>query len=687
MPETGKSPESQVFIVAPKDCQPGLYRLVSSEADGAKVFVLVPQAQESKPSILPEICGVPQSSIISRKCLLQIPEEGEAESTAQKATNSASKGQSDPVSATKGEAESTAETTKKSASTAKSTTASAAKSGANSTAATAKKSASTSKSKTASAAKGGLNLTALTTTSGKGKAKAKTTKKSASTAKSKTTSGAKGEAESTAQTAIDQAAQEQSCPISAPKSDITGSAEDLKEIIGANEKLRSQKQPGVIANEAEEIAKRVVKDEGKKPHEITPDVKLGIRLEKRDRALKCIKENNALPKEERLTNKQLADKAGCGVTLIKKIKRMLKNNPDLTIEDLIEKKRGPAPNHFLKIPFLDYIFLILAIHLVTPDIFGIGFSSWCAEAIKAFLEMYKVKVSLRYVYDFMNAMGINSKAAKRVNPMKDQDKVNAFVTLMYYAICLYSILIGARLVFADETGIQQVGSMYGYAAIGLRALATYNQSNRYTAKSYLIFLGPDGFIEIHPIDHSLDAEKFCNILKKIKKKYPDQKFIVILDNCRVHHATLVMSWLNHWKAGKNFFQFVFLPPYAPEINPVERFNRVLKDFLKKHACKKPAEVVELGNKFVENFWKEVEESPEKVIDLFHDEDCEYAIDLYERAKAMPMETLDGAKDFIESFLQDAFKNPEVLKNYVDVEGNYSVDLFEKAMVEAAASCC
>jgi len=42
---------------------------------------------------------------------------------------------------------------------------------------------------------------------------------------------------------------------------------------------------------------------------------------------------------------------------------------------------------------------------------------------------------------------------------------------------------------------------------------------------------------------------------------------VILDNSRYHHALLLQPWL---ESHSEEIQLDFLPPYSPELNPIER---------------------------------------------------------------------------------------------------------------------
>jgi transposase len=56
-------------------------------------------------------------------------------------------------------------------------------------------------------------------------------------------------------------------------------------------------------------------------------------------------------------------------------------------------------------------------------------------------------------------------------------------------------------------------------------------------------------------------------LKKVLKIYKkNSKIIVVLDNVRYHHAKLLKKWLEK----KSKLELVYLPPYSPELNPIER---------------------------------------------------------------------------------------------------------------------
>jgi len=53
----------------------------------------------------------------------------------------------------------------------------------------------------------------------------------------------------------------------------------------------------------------------------------------------------------------------------------------------------------------------------------------------------------------------------------------------------------------------------------------------------------------------------------INRTYRKRKMHLILDNSRYHHAKLLDSWRQDYKKD---VKFDFLPPYSPQLNPIER---------------------------------------------------------------------------------------------------------------------
>jgi transposase len=53
----------------------------------------------------------------------------------------------------------------------------------------------------------------------------------------------------------------------------------------------------------------------------------------------------------------------------------------------------------------------------------------------------------------------------------------------------------------------------------------------------------------------------------LRHRSPTRRRVVVLDNARSHHATLLRSYLTE---RQQVLSLSFLPPYSPELNPIER---------------------------------------------------------------------------------------------------------------------
>lgn len=71
-----------------------------------------------------------------------------------------------------------------------------------------------------------------------------------------------------------------------------------------------------------------------------------------------------------------------------------------------------------------------------------------------------------------------------------------------------------------------------------------------------------------------DAATFLRFLERILREYPTGKIVMVLDNARVHHAKLIQPFLEeNWER----LEFIFLPPYSPQLNLMEGVWKWLKE--------------------------------------------------------------------------------------------------------------
>jgi len=72
------------------------------------------------------------------------------------------------------------------------------------------------------------------------------------------------------------------------------------------------------------------------------------------------------------------------------------------------------------------------------------------------------------------------------------------------------------------------------------------------------------------MEHS-KAENVCEFLEKIAEQNQGKKTILILDNSKSHHADKTIR-----KAKELHIILIFLPPYSPDLNPVEFIWKTIK---------------------------------------------------------------------------------------------------------------
>lgn len=91
-----------------------------------------------------------------------------------------------------------------------------------------------------------------------------------------------------------------------------------------------------------------------------------------------------------------------------------------------------------------------------------------------------------------------------------------------------------------------------------------------TRKSIALFGAVSGNTgEMVTMDAAIfNAETFLIFLNKVlRSKKKGKKIMLVLDNARYHHATMIQPWLNK---NKDKIQLLFLPPYSPDLNNIER---------------------------------------------------------------------------------------------------------------------
>ena len=109
-------------------------------------------------------------------------------------------------------------------------------------------------------------------------------------------------------------------------------------------------------------------------------------------------------------------------------------------------------------------------------------------------------------------------------------------------------------------------------------------------------------------DSSFDAQTFLRFLEHVLKEYPTGKIVLVLDNARIHHAKLIQPFLEEHKER---LELLFLPPYSPNLNPIEGLWKWLKTSVVYNVFYDSVQDI---RKNVQAFITEINQTPKTVID-------------------------------------------------------------------------
>ena len=120
-------------------------------------------------------------------------------------------------------------------------------------------------------------------------------------------------------------------------------------------------------------------------------------------------------------------------------------------------------------------------------------------------------------------------------------------------------------VYIDETGFSKTDfRRYAYAPKGVRVEAEV-PSHRYNTTT-LIAARLDGcFTAPVLFEGSCDAVAFNTWLSEMLCPFLDDRHVVIMDNASFHKGSQTAALLRGCGAS-----LLFLPPYSPELNPIEK---------------------------------------------------------------------------------------------------------------------
>ena len=142
------------------------------------------------------------------------------------------------------------------------------------------------------------------------------------------------------------------------------------------------------------------------------------------------------------------------------------------------------------------------------------------------------------------------------------------------------------LIFIDETGSTRRNALrrYGYSLVGVTPV-THNfcvYGKRLSAIGVMTWNGID---DAYIVEGNVDSDVFLQFVQRsllpilLPFDGDNPRSVVILDNASIHHVESVIPLISATGALVRF-----LPPYSPDLNPLEEAFSKIKAYLKNNEC-------------------------------------------------------------------------------------------------------
>ena len=191
-----------------------------------------------------------------------------------------------------------------------------------------------------------------------------------------------------------------------------------------------------------------------------------------------------------------------------------------------------------------------------------------AEICEYVKKIYKVKYTSKGMAKLLHRIDFVYKKPKLIPGKADKEKQKDFIEK--YRKLRKKLAFEDKLLFMDGAHPQHNSKpAYGWFKKGKKAQILSNTGRKRVNINGV--LDSENAEAIITTSESINAESTIELFKKVESNYSTAKNITIIcDNARYYHSKLVSEYLE-----KSKIKLEFLPPYAPNLNLIERLWRFM----------------------------------------------------------------------------------------------------------------
>ena len=304
--------------------------------------------------------------------------------------------------------------------------------------------------------------------------------------------------------------------------------------------------------------------------------------------------------------------------------RVLKMS-DRTIYKWLEKyhnggfdalRAKPVPGRPLKLGAPQLAWLSKTIRGKNPLQMSFEFALWTLPMIRELIKQkFNVFLSEVSVGRILKHLGFSPQRPLHRAWQQDPVLVQDWLNKEFPKIKEEARKASAQIYFGDESCIRSdyhAGTTW--APLGETPIVK-STGGRFSL-NMLSAVSPQGHLRFMIIDGPVDAQKFCEFLRRLIKGAQKPIFLV-LDNHPIHRSKRVKKLIEELDGKLKLF---FLPPYSPELNPDELVWGHVKNKVGRRALSSKGE---MSSKLVGSL-RSLQKRPEIVRGFFQHADCRYA---------------------------------------------------------------
>lgn len=207
-----------------------------------------------------------------------------------------------------------------------------------------------------------------------------------------------------------------------------------------------------------------------------------------------------------------------------------------------------------------------------PEAAGFACGRWTAAMIQDLIyQRFGVEYAVKYIPELLKSLGLSHKKVETFSHRVDYEAQAAWKNEHFPELVRRAASEGAVILYEDESTFRMWSrNAHSWGEKGMQLKAEVHMGSVYQKVFGAVELFTGRFH--YRRASSLKSVQFVEFLRKIRAFYKGQKVYLIVDNGTSHKGPEVKRFLER----NPEIELVFLPAYSPNLNPIEKIWKQMK---------------------------------------------------------------------------------------------------------------